>query len=156
MLQSQPGAINSYKISNLIQFYDSTITTLIGSTSLLSQTLAQLNQTSHRVFFDTLNQQASALLQFVPTPDADLLPPPAVKETLTQLKDILSSYDGSLLDQESKEREVARVLAACLDPLLQMCHEGSAHLGLVEGASYMINCLHMIHVCIVFVMSRWR
>jgi hypothetical protein len=149
VLQSNPGAINAYKIANLIHFYTSTISRTIGTTSRLSVALTEMSASSHRVFFDTLNVQASELLRYVAIPDADLLVPGIVKETVGQLRDILASYDGSLLDEAEKEGEVARVLSASLDPLLQMCHEGSAHLGLVEGATYMINCLHFIHVWLI-------
>jgi len=149
VLQSNPGAINAYKISNLIQFYDSTITKIIGQLSQLSVSLNDLNQVSHRVFFDTLNAQASHLLRFVGAPDSDLLPPLSVKETLAQLKDILSSYDGSLLPEHQKEKEVEQVLTATLDPLLQMCVEGSAKLSLIESATYMINSLHFIQMALV-------
>jgi hypothetical protein len=148
VLQSNPGAIHAYKIANLINFYTTTISRTIGTTSRLSIALTELSTTSHRVFFDTLNVQASELLRYVPIPDADLVVPGIVKETVGQLRDILASYDGSLLGESEKESEVARVLTASLDPLLQMCHEGSGHLGAVEGATYMINCLHFIHVCV--------
>lgn len=167
VLQSRPGPIIAYKISNLIQFYDSTIASIFSfdeskegpsskAKSALSHALSELNQVSHRVFFDTLNAQASALLDLDLEVDisSGLVPPLAVRETITQLKDILASYDdGSLLDEDEKEKEVSRVLSACLDPLLQMCHEASARLGQVEGATFMINCLHMIHVCLCFLFN---
>ncbi|KAJ3201557.1 Golgi transport complex subunit 6, partial [Clydaea vesicula] len=121
ILSASPGAIQSYKISNVIHFYDSTIKKVLGKRSQLSLALTELNDISNRVFFDTLNTQAK----------------------------ILSSYDSSLLPTEKKEKEVEKVLTATLDPLLQMCVESSAKLASIESATYMVNCLHYIHMALV-------
>lgn len=51
-----------------------------------------------------------------------------------------------MLPADMKQKEVDKVLAAMLDPLLQVCVLGSAELHLIQKASYMINCLHFLHV----------
>ncbi|KAJ3086103.1 Golgi transport complex subunit 6, partial [Quaeritorhiza haematococci] len=144
VLASQPGAITCYRVSNLIQFYATTIVKAMGARAHLSAVLQDISEMSVKLFFDTLNAQASRLLRFVQTPGPDLRPPPAVKETVTQLKEILSSYDSSLLNPEDRDREVTNIVSAVVDPLLQMCVLGSAKLGSSENAVYMVNCLHSI------------
>jgi hypothetical protein len=148
VLASGPGAIVAYKIAGMVRFYETVIEKSVGGTKL-SVALGEMSSLCHRVFFDLLNSQASELLRYVGVPDDNLSVPASVKDVVGQCRDILASYDGSLLSEEEKEKEVERVLTASLDPLLQMLHEAATHLGVVEGATYMINCLHFIHMALV-------
>lgn len=136
----------AYKISNLIQFYLSTIIKIIGTSSQLATSITELNDISQRIFFDALNEQASIQLRADHDPNPDLLAPRTVRETVSQLKEILSCYDSSLLNNIDKEKQIEKVLTASLDPLLQLCVEGSAKLNAIECATFMINSLHYIHV----------
>ena len=58
------------------------------------------------------------------------------------------SYDGSLISEEQKRQEFGTILKAIVDPLLQLCTLGANHLGPLEHAIYMVNCLYYIQVTI--------
>ncbi|RKO87918.1 oligomeric Golgi complex subunit 6 [Blyttiomyces helicus] len=148
VLASQPGAITAYRIANLIQFYASIIIKALGPSAQLSLAVEEITEMAFKVFFDTLNSQASKLLRFVQTPNHDLLPPPAVKETILQLKEIMSSYDGSMVVSEQRENDFSEILMAILDPVLQMCVLGTSKLSPLENAIYMVNCLHHIQTAL--------
>ncbi|KAJ3028214.1 Golgi transport complex subunit 6 [Rhizophlyctis rosea] len=93
-------------------------------------------------FMDTLHSQGAQLLNSGQTPADDLTPPPAVKETVAQLKEIMASYDASLVADE--KRSISDILSAMLDPLLEMCVLGAARLSPLDNAIYMGNCLYLI------------
>ncbi|RUS34850.1 oligomeric Golgi complex subunit 6 [Jimgerdemannia flammicorona] len=155
VLISQPGAITSYRISNLIQFYSITIGKMLGERAELSKTLNEITEAAFRMFFETLNAQAARLLRFLQTPSPDLSPPPAVKETVLQLKEIMSSYDSSFLtkdDSESTTRpfnDFSTILDAVVDPLIQMCELGAKQLNAFDRAVHMINCMHHVQSALV-------
>ncbi|RUS17455.1 oligomeric Golgi complex subunit 6 [Endogone sp. FLAS-F59071] len=176
VLVSQPGAITSYRISNLIQFYSVTIGKMLGERAELSKTLHDITEAAYRVFFETLSAQAARLLRFLQTPSPDLSPPPAVKETVLQLvgdsvlkevrrqelskfriiigmsKEIMSSYDSSFLTNDASPstshpfNDFSTILDAVVDPLLQMCELGAKQLNTFDRAVHMINCMHHVQV----------
>ncbi|KAJ3296955.1 Golgi transport complex subunit 6 [Borealophlyctis nickersoniae] len=148
VLSSQPGAITAYRITNLIQFYSSIILKVIGSSAQLALTLEEVSEAAFKAFMDALNAQASHLLRFVQAPHQDLMPPPAVKDTVLQLKEIMASYDSSLVTSPERDRDFGTILTAILDPLLQMCVLGSTSLSALDNAIYMVNCLHFIQAAL--------
>ncbi|CAG8837418.1 21040_t:CDS:10, partial [Gigaspora margarita] len=137
VLGSQTGAITGYRILNLIQFYKITIARILGPNAALSIILKE-------VFFNTLNMQAEQLLRYRQTPGADLMPPPVVKETVLQLKEIMASYETSLVTATEREDDFRTILDTILDPLFQMCELGANDLSKFDKAIYMINCLHYV------------
>ncbi|KAI8916853.1 oligomeric Golgi complex subunit 6 [Entophlyctis helioformis] len=146
VLASGIGPITSYRIANLIQFYTQTVVKTLGTFSQLSVSLEALTDSAFKVFFDTLNAQASDMLRFVQSPEQDLQPPQAVKDTIAQLREIMLSYDGSLLSAEEREQEFGKIIGTLMDPVLQMCLLGSSHLKPLDSAIYMVNCLYHIQV----------
>ncbi|CAG8601106.1 9616_t:CDS:10 [Ambispora leptoticha] len=149
VLGSQQGTITAYRIVNLIQFYKFTISRILGPNAALSSVLEDITESASRVFFNTLNFRAEQLLRYVQTPGTDLLPPPAVKETILQLNEIMASYETSLVASSERERDFAGILNAILDPLLQMCEMGAKNLSRFNEAIYMINCLHYVQSALV-------
>ncbi|CAG8552284.1 10454_t:CDS:10 [Ambispora gerdemannii] len=149
VLGSQPGAITAYRIVNLIQFYKFTISRILGPNAALSVVLEDITESASRVFFNTLNFRAEQLLRYVQAPGTDLSPPPAVKETILQLNEIMASYETSLVASSERERDFAGILNAILDPLLQMCEMGAKNLSRFNEAIYMINCLHYVQSALV-------
>ncbi|RUP48780.1 hypothetical protein BC936DRAFT_143986 [Jimgerdemannia flammicorona] len=73
VLISQPGAITSYRISNLIQFYSITIGKMLGERAELSKTLNEITEAAFRMFFETLNAQAARLLRFLQVTSAVII-----------------------------------------------------------------------------------
>eukprot|EP00842_Homolaphlyctis_polyrhiza_P003299 jgi/Hompol1/3970/HPOL_003418-RA len=124
VLVSGLGPITSYRIVNIMQFYLQTVTGVVHSSAKITETLKDEN--SSRIFLDTLHSQSSDILRFVQLPESDLLPPQAAKETIKQLAD----FDV--------------IIAALMDPVIQMCESGSLQLKPIESAIYMVNCLNHI------------
>ncbi|CAG8527849.1 660_t:CDS:10 [Paraglomus brasilianum] len=144
VLGLQTGAITAYRILNLIQFYKITIARILGPSAALSNALESILKSASRVFFDTLNAQAEQLLKYMQLPNNDLSAPPAVKETILQLKEIMASYDKSLVTPTEREADFSSVLDAILNPLQRMCELGAKDLSRFSQAIYMINCLYYI------------
>lgn len=152
VLVSQANAITAFKISNLIKFYSSTIEKAIGADAALSKTLHEISDASMQVFFDAIGKQSADLLRRPDTPGTDLGPPPAVKETVLQLKEIMKSFDTSFVQVDEGNKDFAPILSAVIDPLFQMCDIGAAHLSAFNRAIYMMNCLHYVQVQFVVVL----
>ncbi|KAI8913977.1 oligomeric Golgi complex subunit 6 [Powellomyces hirtus] len=141
VLASQEDPIVVYRLANLVQFYEGTLASVLGTQAQLSLTVKDMTKTAYKAFFDTLNAHASQLLRLFQTPGSDLLPPPAVRETVLQLREIMAIYDESLVVSDRREDDFAEILTALLDPLSQMCVLGAASLPTIENAIYSINCL---------------
>ncbi|CAG8548311.1 1902_t:CDS:2 [Acaulospora colombiana] len=139
VLGSQQGAITAYRILNLIQFYKITIGRILGPNAALSNTLQEITESASMIFFNTLNSQAEQLLRYIQTPGPDLMPPPAVKETVLQLNEIMASYETSLVTTNEREDDFRVVLDAILDPLFQMCELGAKDLSRFNQAIYMLS-----------------
>ncbi|KAL2938666.1 Conserved oligomeric Golgi complex subunit 6 [Bienertia sinuspersici] len=124
VLQSQPSLIVSYKLSNQLEFYTYTISDLIGSEAALCQTLWTLKEAAQRTFFDILKSRGEKLLRYPPLVAVDLSPPPAVREGVSVLLEIMETYD-SMMIPSSKKPEFDPVISALLDPIIQMCEQAA-------------------------------
>ncbi|KAL1919011.1 uncharacterized protein VTP21DRAFT_2392 [Calcarisporiella thermophila] len=144
VLLSELGAITAYRISKLIQFYTITVRNVFGTEAQLSETLEEITRDSFRVFTNTLNARATHMLRNVEAPGPNLSPPPAVKETILQLKEIMASHNSSMIDAQSDDAEFSTSLDSILDPLLQMCEMGSGSLSSFDHAIYIVNCLQSV------------
>ncbi|KAI8819828.1 oligomeric Golgi complex subunit 6 [Fimicolochytrium jonesii] len=141
LLASQEDPITVYRIANLVQFYEGTLIGVLSEQSQLCLTIAEIRESGYKTFYDTLNAHVSELLRSVQTPGMDLLPPPGIRETVLQLREIMAIYDESLVLSDRREEDFAKILAALLDPLTQMCVLGAASLPTIENAVYIVNCL---------------
>ncbi|KAG0256026.1 Golgi transport complex subunit 6 [Mortierella polycephala] len=156
VLVSQGNAIITFKISNLIKFYSSTIERAVGSDASLSKTLYEISESSMQVFFDAIGRQSADLLRRPDTPGADLGPPPAMKETVSQLKEIMASFDTSFVQIDEGNQDFAPILSAVIDPLFQMCEIGAANLSAFNRAIYMINCLYYVQSALVYPFAKQK
>ncbi|KAI8092737.1 oligomeric Golgi complex subunit 6 [Halteromyces radiatus] len=149
VLVLQPNAITSYKMANLIQFYAITMGRLLRKNSVLAKTLYENTEMAYKYFFKTLNAQSQRLLQNVEPPSKDLTVAPVVRDMTAQLKEILASYDSSLVMatqpvNDLPEFDFGEILDAIVEPLLQMCEASVEKLNKVDNHIYMINCIHYI------------
>ncbi|CDZ97324.1 casein kinase i [Phaffia rhodozyma] len=133
-IKSQEGVITSYKVVNLLQFYLVTMKRTLGDDALLTKTLEDIFKVSYKSFFDTLDARGRSLLRFLHAPDADLSPPPALRNATQVLREIMSVYESNLLDVlpeqsslskengvDEDETDFERILDAAVDPPLEMC-----------------------------------
>ncbi|KDQ56782.1 hypothetical protein JAAARDRAFT_70472 [Jaapia argillacea MUCL 33604] len=164
-VRSQESPIISYKIANLLQFYLVTMKRTIGEEAVLSKTLKEMTDISFKVFFDGIEAQGRALLRVtLDLDDPALTPPATVTEHIQTLREILSVYESSHLDDEhavpvsssnSSEPHVKdeqllfggvdRILDVMIDPAIEMCVAASEAKSRFrrgwDGKVFALNCL---------------
>ncbi|KAG0198795.1 Golgi transport complex subunit 6 [Mortierella sp. GBA30] len=156
VLVSQANAITAFKISNLIKFYSSTIERAIGPEASLSKTLHDISESSMHVFFEAVGKQSADLLRRPDMPAADLGPTPSTKETVSQLKEIMKSFDTSFVQVDEGNKDFAPILSAVIDPLFQMCEIGAASLSAFNRAIYMMNSLHYVQSALAYPFTKHK
>merc|ERR1719232_1143374 len=77
ILVSEPGAVVLYRLTNLIRFYENTITGVLKVSSGLGTTLAELQQLSYSQFMSMLQSSVTTHLARVEGGVGDLAPSPA-------------------------------------------------------------------------------
>ncbi|XP_052210726.1 conserved oligomeric Golgi complex subunit 6 [Diospyros lotus] len=125
VLQSQPSIIISYKLSNTLEFYSYTISDLLGRETALSNTLWALKDAAQKTFFDILKTRGEKLLRYPPLVAVDLSPPPAVREGVSVLLEIIEIHDSMMVPLSGKKPTFDPVISALLDPIIQMCEQAA-------------------------------
>ncbi|KAL9265233.1 Conserved oligomeric Golgi complex subunit 6-like protein, partial [Drosera capensis] len=120
VLQSQPSLIVSYKLIIQLEFYSYTISDLIGRETALCHTLWSLKDAAQKTFFDILKARGDKLLRYPPLVAADLSPPPAVREGVSVLVEIIDTYDSMMVPPSGKKPDFDPVISALIDPIIQM------------------------------------
>ncbi|KAI7907855.1 oligomeric Golgi complex subunit 6-like protein [Cokeromyces recurvatus] len=145
VLTLQPGAITSYKVANLIQFYAITLSKLMRKNTSLERVLYEMTELAYKYFFKTLNAQAERLMQSAEPPNHNLSIVSTVREMTNQLKEILASYDSSLVAIGIEGFNFAETLDAIIEPLLNTCELSvSKKFKKMDQDIYMMNCLYRI------------
>ncbi|KAJ3063863.1 Golgi transport complex subunit 6 [Podochytrium sp. JEL0797] len=165
VLASHPTATVSYKIANMLQFYAHTIGRVVGVDAVLVVELKGMHRKAFGVFLGVLEAQAGRYAVGVQKPGRELVPPGQVKEAVLQLRELMASYESSMLIEDDfsvvktvagenaatepqSEAGFSQILAVSLDPLLAMCAQGAASLPKFENALYIANCLFFIQSAI--------
>ncbi|PIN02091.1 hypothetical protein CDL12_25398 [Handroanthus impetiginosus] len=125
VLQSQPNLIISYKLSNTLEFYSHTISDLLGRETALCNTLWALKDAAQKTFFDILKTRGEKLLRYPPLVAVDLSPPPALREGVSLLLEIIETYDSMMVSMSGKKPAFEPVISALLDPIIQMCEQAA-------------------------------
>ncbi|XVE57295.1 hypothetical protein DITRI_Ditri04bG0080100 [Diplodiscus trichospermus] len=135
VLQSQPSLIISYKLSNTLEFYCYTIADLLGRETALCNTLWALKDAAQKTFFEILKSRGEKLLRYPPLVAVDLSPPPAVREGVSVLLEIIETYNSMMVPASGKKPAFDPVISALLDPIIQMC-ERAAEAHKSKGAGH--------------------
>ncbi|KAK2647805.1 hypothetical protein Ddye_015294 [Dipteronia dyeriana] len=125
VLQSQPSLIISYKLSNTLEFYSYTIQDLLGRDTALCNTLWVLKDAAQKTFFDILKSRGEKLLRYPPLVAVDLSPPPAVREGVSILLEIIENSDSMMVSASGQKPDFDPVISALLDPIVQMCEQAA-------------------------------
>ena len=157
VLMSSPGLIVAFKLNNLLEFYHTTVSGIIGRTATLAATLAGCQAMAASVFEEQLKTQSEKLLQAVAAPPANLLPSAKFTEGVQRLLDILESSDAALEGAGGGDGPsfAAEAAAQALEPLKLYAERSAARLeapgaagavgevGFPDGAKhmYVVNCL---------------
>lgn len=144
VIVAEPGAVILFSLANILKFYGTTIGSLIGEEASVTATVFDMNALALKMFFNSLNCHASKLLEKIELPPPDLSPTESLKETMSLLKDVLTSHDASVIPLDARQADYSRIISCLVDPLLQMCNMSASHLNASDMAAYMINCIHQI------------
>lgn len=125
VLHSQPNLIISYKLSNTLEFYFYTISDLLGIETSLCNTLLVLKEAAQKTFFDILKSRGEKLLRYPPLVAVDLSPPPALREGVSVLLEIIHTHDSMMFPASGKKPDFDPVISALLDPIIQMCEQAA-------------------------------
>lgn len=125
VLQSQPSIMISYKLTYTLEFYSYTISDLLGRETALCNTLWALKDAAQKTFFDILKTRGEKLLRYPPLVSVDLSPPPAVREGVSVLLEIIQNHDSMMVPASGKKPVFDPVIAALLDPIIQMCEQAA-------------------------------
>ncbi|GAA0158810.1 hypothetical protein LIER_15744 [Lithospermum erythrorhizon] len=125
VLQSQPNLIVAYKLSNTLEFYSYTISDLLGRETALSNTLWVLKDAAQKTFFDILKTRGEKLLRYPPLVAVDLSSPPAVREGISLLLEIIETHNGMMFPASGQRPDFDPVISALLDPIIQMCEQAA-------------------------------
>lgn len=141
VIQSHEDATLAYKIANLIGFYRSTFSRLLGKESEVLTVLVGLEESAMRQFRVNMSDHVAAVQNDVTVAPADLSPPEFLEEALKMLKGLIKSYDTSLASVENPEIGFQPVLAEALDPFLNGCENIYKRLPEPDNDIFAINCL---------------
>ncbi|GFP81526.1 conserved oligomeric golgi complex subunit 6 [Phtheirospermum japonicum] len=125
VLQSQPSLIISYKLSITLEFYCHTMSDLLGRETALCNTLWALKDAAQKTFFDIVKARGERLLRYPPLVAADLSPPPALREGVSVLLEIIETNDSMMISVSGKKPAFEPVISALLDPIIQMCEQAA-------------------------------
>ena len=140
ILVSEASAVTLYQLTNIIRFYQSTLSSVITSTSGLTNTLAELSQLALTQFMSRLGSSVSATLGRGEVLGGDLAPAPATTSLLQLVREVLASHS---VVEDSKE-DVPAILSCVCDPLTAQLEATAAKLPSQDGAVFLINNLHQV------------
>lgn len=97
------------------------IADLLGRETALCNTIWLLKDAAQHTFFDILKARGDKLLRYPPLVAVDLSPPPAVREGISVLLEIIDTYNSMMVPASGKKPEFDPVITALLDPIVQVC-----------------------------------
>lgn len=93
---------------------------LLGRDTALCNTLWVLKDAAQKTFFDILKSRGEKLLRYPPLVAVDLSPPPAVREGVSVLLEIIENYDSMMVPASGKKPVFDPVISALLNPIVQV------------------------------------
>eukprot|EP01104_Vermistella_antarctica_P016259 TRINITY_DN5516_c2_g2_i1.p1 TRINITY_DN5516_c2_g2~~TRINITY_DN5516_c2_g2_i1.p1 ORF type:complete len:759 (-),score=155.72 TRINITY_DN5516_c2_g2_i1:5-2020(-) len=145
IIASQENLLLLYQLANIIDFYGRTVTKHMPTTAPLVVCIADCKTLAMNRFFGLLQKFSQTMQRSPPLPPSDLSPPSVLTDHLGRLKDILTTFNTSLVPSEEREKEFAPVLSALLDPLLRVSQLSASSLDRpVDMALYLINCMSKV------------
>lgn len=149
LITSEQGAVTLFKLGSVLKFYMHTIQQVIKTEAALLITLEEMHTLSQKMFYNSLNCHCGKILEKIEMPPADLGPPEALKQTLTLLREVLSCQDACLVSIDDRQKDVPQILTTVIEPSLQMCHVSASKLASADMATYLANCIYLIHSCLM-------
>lgn len=145
-LRSQEGSVTSYRLAHLVQFYRSTMEKTIGSRATLSRTLGELSDLAVAAFAETVERQSKGIERYDGLPEADLALPPPLVGTLGTLKELLSEFSRSLVEDPIAQPSEAAAAPKAEDIKPSLGNFDLVLTKLVDPLTEMIQRMATIHV----------
>jgi hypothetical protein len=126
VIEGHDNAVTTYKVVNLLAFYKTTFSKLVGPESHLAEVVTGLVESTFK-HFETLMRDQAHLHSTDPqssTPPKDLSVPQFLADELEALASLMKEYNasvGAAVDvQDQEENEFTPVLRVALDPFLDI------------------------------------
>ncbi|KAI1996538.1 Golgi transport complex subunit 6 [Ophidiomyces ophidiicola] len=155
-IQGIDELVTLYKTMNLLHFYESTFTKLLGSESTLIENVISLQRSAFSRF-ESLVQDQTATIKGDPSgliPPDNLSPPEFLTDAIDDLEQLMNAYNSSFQhestdDESSSENKFTPILRAALDPFLDLAKTSSNALSKpVSKVIYQTNCLLAVRAAI--------
>lgn len=143
VIQSHEDATLAYKIGNLVNFYTSLFTNLLGGDSSLLETLRPISDTAMRAFKSTMRDHVASLHTDLSIATDDLAPPEFLINALETLQVLMKSYDTSIVTMNRTQRieGFQPIFQEALDPFLAGCENITKRLRSPNSHIFALNCL---------------
>ena len=141
VIQSHDDATLAYKIANLIGFYKSTFSRLLGSDSEVLDIFNTLEASAMRQFRANMRDHVANVQSDVAVAPPDLSPPEFLIGALQMLQVLAKSYDTSMATMDDQGQGFQAVLAEALDPFLSGCENLQRGMQQPESTVFATNCL---------------
>lgn len=79
-----------------------------------------LKDAARKTFFDILKSRGEKLLRYPPLVAVDLSPPPAVRDGVSVLLEIIETHNSMMVPASGQNRTFDLVISALLDPIIQV------------------------------------
>ncbi|VBB81327.1 Putative oligomeric Golgi complex component [Podospora comata] len=140
VIQTNEETILAYKLANLLNFYKSMFSKLLGPGSSLVDSLGLLEAEALRQFRSLARDHVAALQgDFVQTP-TELRPPEFLFEALEQLSAIMKTYETSLASSAEKEADFETIMVEAFDPFISGCATMAQTLQPPSDSIFLVNC----------------
>ncbi|KAJ4419290.1 Golgi transport complex subunit 6 [Neurospora sp. IMI 360204] len=141
VIQTNEETILAFRLANLINFYKSTFSRLVGPTSVLVEAMGTLETEALRQFRSLARDHVATLqTEFQHTPP-DLRPPEFLTDALEQLSAIMKTYETSLSSSgDDPEAEFESIMAEAFDPFMAGCINMANNASPPSKSIFLINC----------------
>ena len=96
------------------------VSDFLGEEASLYNTLKSLKEAAQQTFFNILKNRGDKILKYPPRVSPDLSPPPAVREAVSLMLEIIDAYRSMMFPASAKKPEFDPVVASLLDPVVQV------------------------------------
>eukprot|EP01132_Coremiostelium_polycephalum_P009376 gene9376-11518_t len=148
ILQSKPGVTVIYKMVSVLDFYSRIAAGITNNTvSKVSSIFNNLKSHCLSVFLTQIKDQFDKLERSPTIPGQDLQPTIEIKDSINKLNELITTFNGSLIPVEDKEKEYTPVFSSIIQKIINLCTLSATRaskLPLISAAVFMINCLSLI------------
>ncbi|GAM21657.1 hypothetical protein SAMD00019534_048320, partial [Acytostelium subglobosum LB1] len=147
ILQSKPGITTIYKMITLLDFYSRIASSIVtNKTSRVSSIMNDIKHTCLNSFFTLIKDSFEKIHRAPQTPSIELVPTNEIKESINKLKELITTFNGSLVPDSEREEEFKPILTSMVDPIVNLATvcATTSKLPMASMAVYIINSLSLL------------